>query len=111
MPAVAMDPMAMQNMYMNGGYGSQGMDMSNMNMSMGMGGYGGSVGSGSNNNWNGQQSWNFGQEDNFNLANAHGMGSGDFGTYNSGFQTAYNQGNYGQFEDYRRNNYGPRGRG
>ncbi|OHE95646.1 pre-mRNA-splicing factor 38B [Colletotrichum orchidophilum] len=101
MPGMGMDPMAMQNMYMNGGYGPQGM---------GMGGFGGGFGSGSN-NWNGQQSWNFGQ-DNFNSANAAGMGSGDYGNYNSGFQSGYNQGNYGhQFNDYRRNNYGNRGRG
>ncbi|KAJ0309249.1 hypothetical protein COL516b_003147 [Colletotrichum fioriniae] len=101
MPGMGMDPMAMQNMYMNGGYGAQGM---------GMGGFNGGFGSGSN-NWNGQQSWNFGQ-DNFNSANAAGMGSGDYGNYNSGFQSGYNQGNYGhQFNDYRRNNYGNRGRG
>ncbi|KND92109.1 hypothetical protein TOPH_03195 [Tolypocladium ophioglossoides CBS 100239] len=38
------------------------------------------------------------------------MGTGDFGNFNTGFQTGYNQGNYGQYNDYRRNNFG-RGRG
>ncbi|CRK20182.1 hypothetical protein BN1708_017786, partial [Verticillium longisporum] len=99
---MGMDPMAMQSMYMNGGFNPQGM---------GMGGFGGGYGSGSN-NWNGQQSWNFGQ-DNYNSASAAGMGSGDFGAYNSGFQPGYNQGAYGH-NDYRRNannNFGFRGRG
>ncbi|KAI9167429.1 Vacuolar protein sorting-associated protein [Paramyrothecium foliicola] len=100
MPGMGMDPMTMQNMYMNGGF--QGMGMN------GMGGFGG-FGQGSNNNWNGSQSWNFDQN-NYNQSGP-GMGAGDFGNFNSGFQTGYNQGNYGhQFNDYRRNNYG-RGRG
>ncbi|UZP41349.1 hypothetical protein NXS19_009165 [Fusarium pseudograminearum] len=100
MPGMGMDPMTMQNMYMNGGF--QGMGMN------GMGGFGGGFGQGSNNNWNGSQSWNFDQN-NYNQ-NGPGMGTGDFGGFNSGFQTGYNQGNYGQFNDYRRNNFG-RGRG
>ena len=33
---MTMDPMAMQNMYMNGGFGAQGMGMNGMNMGMGM---------------------------------------------------------------------------
>ena len=94
-----MDPMTMQNMYMNGGF--QGMGMN------GMGGFGGGFGQGSN-NWNGSQSWNFDQN-NYNQ-NGPGMGTGDFGNFNSGFQTGYNQGNYGQFNNYRHNNFG-RGRG
>ncbi len=61
--------------------------LNGMNM-MGMGGFGGE----SNNNWNnGQQSWNVGQ-DNFNHPNASGMSNGgDYGSFNSGFQTGYNQ--------------------
>ena len=94
-----MDPMTMQNMYMNGGFQGMGMGMNGMN---GVGGYGGGIGQGSNFDWNGSQSWNFDQN-NYNQ-------SGDFGNFNSGFQTGYN-GNYGQqFNDYRRNNFG-RGRG
>ncbi|KAK3322564.1 hypothetical protein B0H66DRAFT_208612 [Apodospora peruviana] len=108
MPGMNMDPMTMQ-MYMNGGF--QGMGMNGMNTNMGMGVYGGEA----NNNWNnGQQSWNVGQ-DNFNHPSASGMGNGDYGSFNSGFQTGYNQGNYGhqnQFNDYRgRNQFGFRGRG
>ncbi|KAI0383017.1 hypothetical protein F5Y04DRAFT_251657 [Hypomontagnella monticulosa] len=102
-----MDPMAMQNMMMNGGFGAQGMGMNGMNMNMGMNGF-----NGGGNDWNGQQSWNVGQ-DNFN-PNAPGMGNGDFGNFNAGFRTGFNSGNYGhhQFNDYRRgNNYGYRGRG
>ncbi|KAK4156054.1 ras family-domain-containing protein [Chaetomidium leptoderma] len=105
MPGMNMDPMTMQ-MYMNGGF--QGMGMNGMNMNMGMGGYGGEA-----DNWNGQQSWNVGQ-DNYNHPSASGMGNGDYGSFNSGFQTGFNQGNYGhqnQFNDYRRNQYGFRGRG
>lgn len=97
---MSMDPMTMQNMYMNGGF--QGMGMN------GMGGYGGGFGQGSNNNWNGSQSWSFDQN-NYNQSGP-GMGTGDFGNFNTGFQTGYNQGNYGQYNDYRRNNFG-RGRG
>ncbi|CAP69075.1 uncharacterized protein PODANS_7_10350 [Podospora anserina S mat+] len=96
--------------------GFQGMGMNGMNMNMGMGaaaaaaGYGGEA-----DNWSGQQSWNVGQ-DNYNHPSASGMGNGDYGSFNSGFQTGYNQGNYGhpnQFNDYRRNQWGgfPRGRG
>ncbi|ORY69512.1 uncharacterized protein BCR38DRAFT_405223 [Pseudomassariella vexata] len=101
---MGMDPMTMQNMYMNGGFGAQGMGMSGMNMNMGMNGF--------NGDWNGQQSWNVGQ-DNYN-PNAAGMGNGDFGNFNSGFRTGYNSGNYGhqnQFNDYGRGGYGFRGRG
>ncbi|KJZ77051.1 hypothetical protein HIM_03372 [Hirsutella minnesotensis 3608] len=100
MMGMGIDPMTMQNMYMNGGF--QGMGMN------GMGGYGGGFGQGSNNNWNGSQSWSFDQN-NYNQ-NGLGMGTGDYGNFNAGFQTGYNQGNYGQFNDYRRNNFG-RGRG
>ncbi|KAI2465898.1 hypothetical protein F4781DRAFT_372840 [Annulohypoxylon bovei var. microspora] len=103
-----MDPMAMQNIMMNGGFGAQGMGMNGMNMNMGMNGF-----SGGNNDWNGQQSWNVGQ-DNFN-PNAPGMGNGDFGNFNAGFRTGFNSGNYGhhnQFNEYRRGHYGGyRGRG
>lgn len=113
MPGMNMDPMTMQ-MYMGGGF--QGMGMNNMSLNaMGMGGFGDEAAS--NNNWNGQQSWNVGQ-DNFNHPNASGMGSADYGgSFNaSGFQTGYNQGNYGhqnQYNDYRGNQYrgGFRGRG
>ncbi|POR39358.1 Uncharacterized protein TPAR_00439 [Tolypocladium paradoxum] len=97
---MGMDPMTMQNMYMIGGF--QGMGMN------GMGGYGGGFGQGSNNNWNGSQSWSFDQN-NYNQSGP-GMGTGDFGNFNTGFQTGYNQGNQGQYNDYRRNNFG-RGRG
>ncbi|CAM1502922.1 Fc.00g076980.m01.CDS01 [Cosmosporella sp. VM-42] len=100
MMGMGMDPMTMQSMYMNGGF--QGMGMN------GMGGFGGGFGQGSNNNWNGSQSWNFDQN-NYNQ-NGPGMGTGDFGHFNSGFQTGYNQGNYGQINDYRRGGFG-RGRG
>ncbi|KAG5968548.1 hypothetical protein E4U58_001825 [Claviceps cyperi] len=102
MPGMSMDPMAMQNMYMSGGF--QGMGMNGMG-----GSYGGGFGQGSNmNDWDGSQSWNFDQN-NYNQ-NGTGMGTGDFGNFNSGFQTGYNQGNYGHFNDYRRGNFG-RGRG
>ncbi|KAG5978029.1 hypothetical protein E4U56_005507 [Claviceps arundinis] len=102
MPGMGMDPMAMQNMYMNGGF--QGMGMNGMG-----GSYGGGFGQGSNmNDWGGSQSWNFDQN-NYNQ-NGTGMGTGDFGSFNSGFQTGYNQGNYGHINDYRRGNFG-RGRG
>ncbi|KAI1661770.1 hypothetical protein F4813DRAFT_345695 [Daldinia decipiens] len=102
-----MDPMAMQNMMMNSGFGAQGIGMNGMNMNMGMNGF-----NGGGNDWNGQQSWNVGQ-DNFN-PNAPGMGNGDFGNFNAGFRTGFNSGNFGhhnQFNDYRRGNYGYRGRG
>jgi hypothetical protein len=100
MPGMPMDPMAMQNMYMSGGFGTQGMGMNGMNMGMrGM------------NNWNNGQSWNVGP-DNMNYPNASGMGTGDLGSFNSGFQTGYNQGNYGSgFNNYRQSQYGFRGRG
>lgn len=52
MPGMSMDPMAMQQMFMNGGFGA-GMGMNGMNMGMGMGGFDGGVGF--NNGWNGQQ--------------------------------------------------------
>ncbi|KAK6864162.1 hypothetical protein PG990_006402 [Apiospora arundinis] len=103
---MGMDPMAMQQMFMNGGFGAQGMGMNGMNMNMGMNGF-----SGGNNDWNGQQSWNVGQ-DNFN-PNAAGMGNGDFGNFNSGFRNGYNSGNFGhnQYNDFGRGGYGFRGRG
>ncbi|KAK8124708.1 uncharacterized protein PG998_000467 [Apiospora kogelbergensis] len=103
---MGMDPMAMQNMFMNGGFGAQGMGMNGMNMNMGMNGF-----NGGNNDWNGQQSWNVGQ-DNFN-PNAAGMGNGDFGNFNSGFRNGYNSGNFGhnQYNDFGRGGYGFRGRG
>lgn len=96
---MGMDPVMMQNMYMNGGF--QGMGMNGMN---GMGGFGGGFGQGSNNNWNGAQSWSFDQN-NYNQSGL-GMDTGDYGDFNAGFQTGYNQ---GQFNDFRRNNFG-RGR-
>src|SRR5271170_4386752 len=97
MPGMTMDPMAMQ-MYVNGGLGSQGIGM---NMGMGMAGYDGGVGAGFNNGWNGQQTWNIGQ-DNFNHPNAAGMGHGDYSSNNSGFPNTagYNQGNYGRTDQY-----------
>lgn len=111
---MTMDPMAMQSMYMNGGFGAQGMGMNGMNMGMGMAGFDGGVGAGFNNGWNGQQSWNVGQ-DNFNHPNAAGMSHGDFGANNSAFQPAgYNQGNYGranQYNDYQQNGYGHQNQG
>ncbi|KAJ6444730.1 pre-mRNA-splicing factor 38B [Purpureocillium lavendulum] len=100
MSGMGMDPMTMQNMYMNGGF--QGMGMN------GMGGFGGGFGQGSNDNWNGSQSWSFDQN-NYNQSGP-GMGTGDFGNFNAGFQTGYNSGNYGHYNDQRRNNFG-RGRG
>ncbi|KAI0013717.1 hypothetical protein F4779DRAFT_562939 [Xylariaceae sp. FL0662B] len=99
-----MDPMAMQSMMMNGGFGVQGMGM---NMNLGMNGFNGGSG-----DWNGQQSWNVGQ-DNFN-PNPASMGNGDFGNFNAGFRTGFPSGNYGhpgQSNDYRRGNHGYRGRG
>jgi len=69
-----------------------------MNMGMGMAGFDGGAGTGFNNGWNGQQSWNVGQ-DNFNHPNAAGMGHGDYGSNNSGYtpqSAGYNQGNYGR---------------
>ncbi|KAI0417279.1 hypothetical protein F5X98DRAFT_157721 [Xylaria grammica] len=98
-----MDPMMMQNMLMNGGFGAQGMGMNGMNMNMGMNGF-----NGGGDDWNGQQSWNIGQ-DNFN-PNAPGMGNGDFGNFNTNFRTG-NYGHHNQFNDHRRGNYGFRGRG
>ncbi|KAI5926383.1 hypothetical protein F4810DRAFT_707467 [Camillea tinctor] len=95
-----MDPMVMQNMMMNGGFGAQGMGMNGMNMNMGMNGF-----NGGGNDWNGQQSWNVGQ-DNFNPS-APGMGNGEFGNFNAGFRN----GHHTQFNDYRRGNFGYRGRG
>jgi len=101
MPNAGMDPM-MQNMYMNGGFGSQGMGMNGMNM---MGGGYGTTGS----NWSGQQSWDIGQ-DNYNHPSA--VGNGDYGSYNSGFHTGHNQqGNFGHQSSYGfQRGYG-RGRG
>lgn len=96
---MGMTPMMMQNMFMNGGFGAQGMN--GMSMNMGMNGL-----NGGGNDWNGQQSWNVGQ-DNFN-PNAPSMGNGDFGNFNTGFR---NYGHQNQFNDYRRGNYGFRGRG
>ena len=91
---MGMNPMMMQNMFMNGGFGAQGMN--GMSMNMGMNGF-----NGGGNDWNGQQSWNVGQ-DNFN-PNAPGMGNGDFGNFNTGFR---NYGHQNHFNDYRRGNYG-----
>lgn len=107
-----MDPMTMQPM-MGGGFGA-GMGMNGMNMGMGtMGGFDGNN-AGFNNGWNGQQSWNVGQ-DNYNHPNAAGMGHGDYGSNNSGYpqSTGFNQGNYGRgnhYNDYQ-NSFGYRGRG
>ncbi|KAG0647642.1 hypothetical protein D0Z07_6880 [Hyphodiscus hymeniophilus] len=118
MPGMNMDHMMMQNMFMNGGFGT-GMGVNNMNsmsMGMGLGDFGGGVGGGFNNSWNGQQSWNVGQ-DNFKDPNAAGMGSGDYGANNSGYASqasGYNQGNYGHgnhHNEYQNNNFGYRGRG
>ncbi|KUJ19071.1 uncharacterized protein LY89DRAFT_716682 [Mollisia scopiformis] len=103
-----MDPMAMQNMFLNGGFGA---GMNGMNMGMGIG-FEGGVGAGFNNGWNGQ-SWNVG--DNFN-PNAASMahGHGDYGANNSGYAShtaGFNQGNYGRgnhYNDYQ-NNYGSQG--
>lgn len=112
---MGMDPMAMQNMFMNGGFGA-GMNGMNMSMGTGMGGFDGGVGTGFNNEWNGQQSWNVGP-DNFNHPNAAGMGTGDYGSNNSGYNphaSRYNQGNYGhgnQYNDYSGYGYQSRGRG
>src|SRR6187402_301051 len=97
MPGMNMDPMTMQSMFMNGGFGG------GMNMGMGIG-FDGGVGTGFNNGWNGQQTWNVG--DNFNHPNASSMGHGDYGANNSSYAShaaAYNQGNYGrpnQYNDY-----------
>ena len=115
---MTMDPMAMQNMFMNGGFGAgmNGMNGMNMSMGTGMGGFDGGVGAEFNNEWNGQQSWNVGQ-DNFNHPNAAGMGTGDYGSNNSGYNShasRYNQGNYGhgnQYNDYSSYGYQSRGRG
>src|ERR1700710_385221 len=121
MPGMGMDPMAMQNMFMNGGFGAgmngmNGMDGMNMSMGTGMGGFDGGVGAGFNNEWNGQQSWNV-APDNFNHPNAAGMGTGDYGSNNSGYNShasRYNQGNYGhgnQYHEYGGYGYQSRGRG
>ncbi len=101
-----LDPMAMQSMFLNGGFGA------GVNMGMGIGGFDGGVGAGFDNSWNGQQSWNLGPI-NFN-PNASSMGSGDYGANNSGYAphaASYNQGNYGrqnQYNDYQ-TNYGSQG--
>lgn len=99
-----MDPMTMQNMMMNGGFGGagMGMGMNGMNMGMGMGNFDSGLGAGFNNGWNPQQSWNVGP-DNFNHPNAAGMGPGDYGANNSGFPqnaAGFNQGNYGRANQY-----------
>lgn len=115
---MGMDPMAMQNMFLNGGFGAGMNGMSGMNMSMGagMGGFDGGVGAGFNNEWNSQQSWNV-APDNFNHPNAAGMGTGDYGSNNSGYNShasRYNQGNYGhgnQYNEYGGYGYQSRGRG
>ncbi|KAF7927013.1 uncharacterized protein EAE98_006397 [Botrytis deweyae] len=102
MPGMSMDPMTMQNMMMNGGFGGAGMGMNGMNIGMGMGNFDGGVNSGFNNGWNPQQSWNVGP-DNFNHPNAAGMGPGDYGANNSGFPqnaAGFNQGNYGRANQY-----------
>lgn len=78
--------------------------MNNMNMMDG--GFGGS----GSNNWNGQQSWHMAQ-DNFNHQNAAGMGTGDFGSYNTSFQAGYSQpGNFQQSQFNQFRGFG-RGRG
>ncbi|KAH6669049.1 hypothetical protein B0J14DRAFT_547380 [Halenospora varia] len=105
MPGMGMDPMTMQNMFMNGGFGA-GMGMNGMNMGMGMGGFDGGMGAGFNNAWNGQQ-MNM-APDNFN----HPNGYGDYGNNNSGYasHSAGFQGNYGRanhHNDY--NSYGSQG--
>jgi len=109
-----MDPMAMQQMMMSGGFGGAGMGMNGMNMGMGMGGFESSAGTGFNNGWNNQQSWNVGQ-DNYNHQSASGIGHGDYGSNNSGYPqtTGYNQGNYGRGNHYNnyQNNTGFQGRG
>lgn len=119
MPGMNMDPMTMQNMMMNGGFGGAGMGMNGMNMGMGMGNFDGGAGAGFNNGWNPQQSWNVGP-DNFNHPNATGMAPGDYGANNSGFPqstSGFNQGNYGranQYNDYQNSysqGYQGRGRG
>ncbi|PHH76964.1 hypothetical protein CDD82_3738 [Ophiocordyceps australis] len=97
MMGMGMDPMTMQSMYVNGGF--QGMGMN------GMGGFGGGLGQGAHNNWNGTQSWSFDQN------NYNQMGSGDFEHFDTGFQTGYNSGNYGHFNEYRRGFGRGRGRG
>lgn len=105
--SMGMDPMTMQTMFMNGGFGAQGMGMgmNGMNMNMGMNGF-----NGGGNDWNGQQSWNVGQ-DNFN-PNAPGVGNGDFGNFNPNFRTGYNAGKYGHQSQYQlRAGYGFRARG
>ncbi|KAG9241818.1 pre-mRNA-splicing factor 38B [Calycina marina] len=118
MPGMTMDPMAMQQMMIGTGFGGAGMGMNGMNMGMGMGGFDGGAGTGFNNGWNNQQSWNVGQ-DNYNHPNASGMGRGDYGPNNSGYpqSSGYNQGNYGRgghYNNYQNNGYqarGGRGRG
>lgn len=109
---MGMDPMAMQNMFMNGGFGA-GMNGMNMSMGAGMGGFDGGVGAGFNNEWNGQQSWNVGP-DNFNHPNAAGMGTGDYGSNNSGYNphsSRFNQGNYGHGNHYNDYSHGYQSRG
>jgi len=116
---MGMDPISMQNMFVNGGFGAAGLGMNGgmgMGIGMGMGGFDGGVSTGFNNGWNPQQSWNIGP-DNFNHPNASGMGLGDYGSNNSGFapqSAGYNQGNYGrpnQYNDYQNNYGGYQGRG
>jgi len=111
---MSMEPMAMQQMMMSGGFGGAGMGMNGMNMGMGMGGFEGGAGTGFSNGWNNQQSWNVGQ-DNFNHQSASGIGHGDYGSNNSGYPqtTGYNQGNYGRGNHYNnyQNNNGYQGRG
>ncbi|KFY45710.1 hypothetical protein V494_00815, partial [Pseudogymnoascus sp. VKM F-4513 (FW-928)] len=127
MPGMSMDPMAMQNMFMNGGFG--GMGMNGMNMGMGgMGGFEGVAGQGfggGGGGWGGQQ-WNMGQNNfNPNAALSAGMGHTDYGAphkpgypfqQHHGAGAGYGQGGYGrnQYNEYGHHSgggYAGRGRG
>ncbi|KFX90621.1 hypothetical protein O988_08104, partial [Pseudogymnoascus sp. VKM F-3808] len=123
MPGMSMDPMAIQNMFMNGGFG--GMGMNGMNMGMGgMGGFEGVAGQGFGGagGWGGQQ-WNMGQNNfNPNAALSAGMGHTDYGgPHKPGYpfqqQNAagpgYGQGGYGrnQYNEYSHHGGGFTGRG
>ncbi len=109
MPGIGLDPMAMQNMIMSGGFGG-GMN----GVGMGMG-FDGGVGQGFSSGWHGQQSWNVG--DSYNHPNALAMGHGDYGANNSGYPSqapGFDQGNFAGANKYNnyQNNFGNfRGRG
>ncbi|CAK7273700.1 hypothetical protein SEPCBS57363_005785 [Sporothrix epigloea] len=99
MVGMNMDP-SMQGMYMNGGF---------PNMMSG-GRFDGTGGGNGLNNWDGQQAWNGGGQNNFHYPNAPLGMNGEFGSFNVGFQPGYNQ-QFGYQTQNQFNNYRGFGRG